>query len=491
MTPTDQLMITNARVPGTGDLVDVLVHGATVSAISEAGQRLHSGEEIHDAAGRYLLPGLWDNHVHFAQWVIQQRRMDLTQTSSADEVLALVRQAAPAMAGAPLVAYGFRDGLWEHPPTLRALDEVTDGVPAVLISADLHCAWINTAAQHMLGVSSGADGLVREDAWFPALEMLQNPAELTSDQYRRVAEQAARRGVVGVVDFENTDNIAQWPQRVAEGVDALRVEVSVWPDRLDEAVARGVRTGDLLDPAGLVTMGPLKVIADGSLNTRTAWCWEPYPGLAAGHPHRCGMEVVPLHQLQELMRTASTAGIRPAIHAIGDRANTTVLDAFETLGVTGAVEHAQLLRTQDIPRFATLGLTASVQPEHAMDDRDIAEAYWAGRTGRAFALKSLMDAGAELRLGSDAPVAPLDPWLAISSAVERTRDRRSTWHPEQRIPIREALAASARGRSEVSAGDPADLMLVEEDPYTCGQDGLRGMAVAATMLGGRFTWYDL
>ena len=133
---------------------------------------------------------------------------------------------------------------------------------------------------------------------------------------------------------------------------------------------------------------------------------------------------------------------------------------------------------------------ASVQPEHALDDRDVADRYWAGRTGRAFPFRSLLDAGAVLNFGSDAPVAPLDPWLAIGAAVHRTRDERPSWHPEQEITIAEALAASmspVRRGSDLRVGDPADLIVLDGDPFTAEPGALRTMPVAATMLAGDWT----
>ena len=155
---------------------------------------------------------------------------------------------------------------------------------------------------------------------------------------------------------------------------------------------------------------------------------------------------------------------------------------------SGSIEHAQLLRRDDIARFAELGVLASVQPEHAMDDRDVADRYWAGRTDRAFMLAELSAAGVELALGSDAPVAPLDPWVAISAAVGRTRDGREPWHPEQAIEARAALAASTGGHgADVLAGGSADLAIVELDPFGASADELRNMPVAATLLAGRFT----
>jgi predicted amidohydrolase YtcJ len=171
------------------------------------------------------------------------------------------------------------------------------------------------------------------------------------------------------------------------------------------------------------------------------------------------------------------------VHAIGDHANSLALDAFAEIGMGGRIEHAQLLAERDFPRFAELGVVASVQPDHAMDDRDVAEHHWAGRTGRAFATRSLLDAGAQLAMGSDAPVSPLDPWTTMAAAVNRTRGGREPWHPEQRISIAEALAASTR--TSVAVGELADLVITEVDPLAV--DDPRGMTVSATLLGGGFT----
>lgn len=261
-----------------------------------------------------------------------------------------------------------------------------------------------------------------------------------------------------------------------------RVEAGIYPGHLDRALAEGLRTGAALPGGdGLVTVGPLKVLIDGSLNTRTACCAEPYPDGSD-----VGLTVAP-DELLALLRRATAAGFVPAVHAIGDRAVTTALDTFEALGAGGRIEHAQLVADADLPRFASLGVTASVQPEHAMDDRGVADVHWAGRTGRAFALRSLLDAGARLALGSDAPVSPLDPWRDIAAAVGRVRDGLPPWHPEQRIPVAEALTASARGQDRVRAGGRADLVAVDVDPWSAGPERLREMPVALTVLGGRAT----
>jgi predicted amidohydrolase YtcJ len=222
---------------------------------------------------------------------------------------------------------------------------------------------------------------------------------------------------------------------------------------------------------------------DGSLNTRTAYCHHHYPGSDYD-----GELLEPLDELLPLLRKAVDAGIGLALHAIGDRANTLALDAFQALGVGGRIEHAQLLDPADVPRFAELGVVAGIQPSHQPDDRDAADRHWAGRTGRAYAFRALHDAGATLELGSDAPVAPLDPWDAIASAVTRTDDDRPGWHLEQALPLEVAVASSTGGRgTTVEVGDPADLVLTGRDLTGLPPSELRDLPIHATLLGGAFT----
>jgi predicted amidohydrolase YtcJ len=289
--------------------------------------------------------------------------------------------------------------------------------------------------------------------------------------------------VVGVVDLEMRWNVGDWTRRVSRGITELRVDTGVYRDHLDRALSEGLRTGAELDGGdGLLRMGPLKVLIDGSLNTRTAYCEHPY-GDGAGR----GVLTVEPAELDALLARAAAGGIRSTVHAIGDAAATIALDALARVG-GGRIEHAQLVAEADLPRFARLGVTASVQPAHALDDREVAERYWPGRTGRAFALRSLLDSGATVVLGSDAPVAPLDPWTAIAAAVSRAKPGEEPWHPEQRVSAEEALIASTRTRRLVPrAGDAADVVVVERDPVSADADALRTMPVAATFLGGRLT----
>lgn len=484
-----ELLIRGAVLAGRDAPADLLLRDGTIAGIAPAG-RLTTRADALDADGRFVAPAFWDAHVHFTQWVVRRQRVDLAPAASAAEAVAIMREALPVRDDAVLVGYGFRDGLWSDAPTRAALDAIAPDRPVVLISGDLHCGWLNGAAGRRFGVDVPEDGVLRETEWIGTLDLIDAVGLPPVSAYRETAEAAAARGVVGIVEFENADSTRAWPRRIAEGVTALRVETSVWPDRLDDAIARGLRTGDPLDATGLATMGRLKIVVDGSLNTRTAYCFDPYPGIAADHPHPCGVLSVAPEEVEGLVARARDAGIAPAVHAIGDRANAAVLDVFERLGIAGTIEHAQLVARDDFERFGRLGLVASVQPEHAMDDRDVADRYWAGRTDRSFAFASLHASGATLALGSDAPVAPLDPWISLAAAVSRRRDGRDAWHPDERLPLDVALASSTRG-ARVAVGAPADLVVLDEDPAGIDQEALRTTPVAATLLGGRPTWNTL
>ncbi len=476
------LILRRARLAAGAEPVDLLLRDGVIAAIAP---RLEDAAEAVDLDGRHVVPGLWDAHVHLNQWALALRRFEVGAAESAAEAAAIAATyRARAEEGQTLVGYGFRDGLWPDAPSRELLDAATGAHPVVLVSGDLHAAWANSAACARYGLTTPT-GLVRETEAFALVRELDAVDDAVLDRWAgEAALTAAARGVVGVVDMEMRWSRDAWLRRIAGGQRSLRVDAAVYPQDIARATALRLPSGALVEGGeGLLAVGPAKIITDGSLNTRTAYCADPYAGLDAD-PH--GVLTVPHDDLVDHLRLAQRAGLRPAVHAIGDRANTLALDAFEAVGVGGSIEHAQLLADDDVPRFAALGVVASVQPEHAMDDRDVAEHYWPGRTERAFALRALLDAGAELVLGSDAPVAPLDPWVAMDAAVTRSRDGRGAWHGEQAIARAEALAASVR--SSVAVGERADLAVLDAafDAHP-----LRTMPVAATLLGGRFTHRSL
>ncbi|NYJ75097.1 amidohydrolase family protein [Allobranchiibius huperziae] len=444
-----------------------------------------------DAGGRWLTPGLWDHHVHMTQWAHTLSRLDVSASACPDDVVRIVRahDRASGDRHSSIVGFGYRSAGWPAAPTVRELDEAVPDRPVVLISGDAHNGWLNSTALRLLDLPL-RDTPISENAWFdvfPLLAALPGAEPDPVQAYRAVLRNAASKGVVGITDMEFESSVATWGRMVPLGLDTLRVRASTYLYGLDTTIAAGLRTGDAVPGgAGMATMGPLKIIADGSLGTMTALCCAPY----AGHATRGTCNVSPEELLQAL-RTARAHGLDAAVHAIGDAAATMVLDAFRDSGIRGSIEHAQLLDPTDITRMAALGVRASVQPAQLYDDRDLSDQLWPGCADRSFMLRSMVDAGVQLRMGSDAPVAPLDPWLAMAAAVHRSADTRGPWGAAQAITPAEALAASTDGQRTVAVGSPADLVLVDADPLAAAGDSavaghaLRTMGVAATLVGGR------
>lgn len=496
--PVPSHLIRNARLvplaPGEDapdQPLDVLVEDGTVTAVG-AGLDRPGGVEETDAAGRWLAPGLWDQHVHLAQWTLASQRLDLAGARSPEDATRMVAERIAEWPDHPVIGWGHRSGGWDRDVTVSELDAVSGDTAVVLISGDGHHAWLNTTALMHLAMPV-RDSVVREAEWFAAyarLSTLVGDDGTSPEAYRRTLEHAAAMGVVGIVDFEFSGGAKEWAERWAAGADLLRIRMATYADTLDDVIAAGLRTGDTLPGCDArATMGPLKIISDGSLNTRTAWCCEPY---ADAHrlEYPAGQPNLSTDELRGLLERAHANGLEVATHAIGDAAVGAALDAYARTAARGSIEHAQMARREDIRRMADLGVRASIQPAHLLDDRDLTEKIWGARSERCFAFRWMLDDGVELAMGSDAPVSPLDPWLAMAAAVHRSADERGPWHGEQALTAREALAASVDGRPMVGAGSRGDLVLLDRDPLAAGEDlaatgrALREMPVALTLVDG-------
>lgn len=475
--------ITEVRIVGApnAEAVDVSLEGGAITAMTPAGEQPPAGEVLA-GDGAYLSPGLWDAHVHFGQWAATFTRLDLSGASDARACARLLAEEAgsnPPPRGGAVIGMSYRGALWDPAPTTSLLDEVTGEVPVIAISADYHSSWLNSAAQRLFDLPWREEP-VQETEWFDLLPRIDAlPAADPDAGLRAALADAASRGVVGITDVDFAPNFDTWPERVARGLNALHVRAGFYAGDLETVIARGFATGDELTAGGQVRLGPLKIISDGSLNTKTAYCFDPYPG--GSH----GVLSVPRDELERLARRAHEHGIALAIHAIGDHANAIALDVFAATGATGSIEHAQLIRRSDIHRMAELGITASIQPAHLLDDREVAHELWPGKTPYQFT--TLSKAGVTLALGSDAPVAPLDPWLAIAAAVGRGEP---AWQPAERMSPASALFSSVAGAGRPRVGSPADLALLAADPLAPGitAGALREMSVRATLRAGEVTF---
>ena len=502
-----------AAPPPPPEPVDVRIEAGRVV---EMGRGLSApGVRVLQADGSFLVPGLWDAHAHLDMEAARSARIDTLATRSAEEALELVtRSLRDLPAGsrpATIQGFGHRLSNWPRVPTVAELDAVTGDIPTLLISGDVHSGWLNSAALRIFGLpqASAQDpgAPMKEDPWFALLERLDEvpgTRELRESGYRQVLADMLARGITGVVDMSWSEDPDDWPRRLqtmaAQGVlpEVLpRIRVAVYRDKLEYWIARGLRTGTELagsphlpDGSPVLVQGPLKVIADGSMGSGSAHMCEPYPA-ELGLEHACGVVNIDRAELTDLMARAGRQGYEMAIHAIGDAAVDDVAAAFALSGAAGRLEHAQLLPADalDEPDGALrhlvgCGVELSVQPAHLIDDWAAVSRVWPGLEGRTYAFADMVAGGALLQLGSDAPVAPLDPWLAMAAAVGRKTPDGSVWSPDQRLTAEEALAASVNGAGPVAVGCQADLVLLAEDPLRLGAEDLAQVRPTATIVAG-------
>jgi predicted amidohydrolase YtcJ len=306
------------------------------------------------------------------------------------------------------------------------------------------------------------------------------------DAMRAGIRLALSRGVTSVHDKDGWLGDLRLFQRLRdEGMLGLRVWQSLPHEFLDALEALDFRAG-LGDD--WLRAGYLKAFMDGTLGSQTARMLDG-----------SGVEITSREELEEIVRRGARVGWPVAVHAIGDRANRDALDAFETTrdlwapkGLRPRIEHAQCLAAEDLPRFAKLGVAASVQFSHAPSDRDLADRNWADKADGAYAFRSLIESGAVVANGSDAPIEELDPLAGIRAGVLRSIDARPAWHPEQAVTVEQALAATCvtpawlcgdeRRRGKLLPGYLADLVVLSTDPV----EDLAACEVVATMVGGRW-----
>jgi predicted amidohydrolase YtcJ len=490
----------------------------TARALAIAGDRISGGVGVHETAlaspevvdlgGRCVVPGFTDSHVHYPTWALAQREVKLEGTRTLAEALDRIAAAVPSVAaGGWLRGRGWRAGDWAPPtePTRQALDAVTGDVPAAFLARDSHSLWVNSAALDRargidLAVPGGVvevdaagepTGVLREES---AWQFRDAVIEIADDEYvaamRDGLKRCAARGVTSVHDKDGwIGSLRMWQRLRRETALTLRVWQSLPAELADRLRATHAQSG-LGDD--FLRFGYLKAFMDGTLGSGTAL-------MADGS----GVRITSRDELVEIIRAGVRARTPLGVHAIGDQANRDALDAFEAtrgewapLGLRHRIEHAQILLPGDAERFARIGVAVSCQFSHAPSDRDLAERAWPGATHRAYAWRTLLDGGALLCNGSDAPIEELDPWAGIVAGVLRTLDGRPAWHPEQAVTVGEAFAATCvnpawltgdeRRRGKLLPGYLADLVVLDRDPFAIEPAELPDVQVVATMVGGRW-----
>jgi predicted amidohydrolase YtcJ len=527
--PAADLIIRHARIwtvnPAQPQAEAVAVLNGRIAAVgSDAAILLWRGPQtkVVDAGGHRLLPGFDDAHVHFSDGGLALTAVQLNDATSLQE---FVKRIGAYAAQQPKGEW-IRSGNWDETkwspaglPTRQDIDAVTPDNPVSLDRYDGHMILVNSKVLIIAGITAKTPDppgglIVRDAAGEPtgalkdaAIELVEKVAPPPSPAQRRRAIEnalhwAARLGVTSVQDMSlDYGDLSVYSQLLREGKLSVRLYGAPLIAKVEDQAQLGI--GHAFGGASL-RIGALKMFADGSLGSRTAYFHEPY----SDEPGNRGLlfsDMLPLERAGQRLLRADAANLQVCTHAIGDAAISAVLDLYENVEKTDGprdrrwrIEHAQHMAPGDFARFAQLQVIASVQPYQAIDDGRWAEIRIGHeRAARMHAYRTFLDHGVRLAFGTDWPVVTLDPLLTLYAATTRaTLDGKHPqgWFPEQKLSIQEAIAAYTLGsayaefqeheKGSIEPGKLADFVLLSQDVLAIAPAAIRDTHVLKTWLGG-------
>ncbi|MER5855832.1 amidohydrolase [Streptomyces sp900105245] len=512
----------------------VAVTGDRITAVGRAEVRELAGPrtEVVDLAGRLLLPGFQDAHVHPVPAGLELSRCDLSGATTAEDTVAAVRAYADAhperkwILGGGWSMEAFAGGI----PTKELLDAVVPDRPVYLPNRDHHGAWVNSRALELAGIDrhtpDPADGRIERDASGEPGGTLQEgamqlvgrltPAATPADRLAALLHAQRHLHALGITawqdaligDFLGMDDPAEAYRTAArEGTLTARVRGALWWDRergaeqIPELVARR----DALSQ-GRFRAGTVKLMLDGVAENHTAALLDPYLDRCGCATANRGKSFIDPERLPAFVAELDALGFQCHFHALGDRAVRDALDAVEAARAANGpsdtrphLAHLQVVHPDDVPRSARLGATANIQPlwaahEPQMDELTI-PFLGPERTAWQYPFAALLRSGARLAAGSDWPVSSPDPLQGVHVAVNRVEPggSRPVFLPDERLALADALTAYTAGSAyvnhlddtgRVAAGALADLVVLDRDPFAGPPEAIAETAVALTYVGG-------
>ncbi len=487
---SERMAIIGKIYRGMGRLIDrgfVEIHGERIVRVGRVdylddfrGQKIEFGRGL-------ILPGFVDSHIHLCAFALSLTRIDLSIAQSLEDALDMIKaRAAELGKGKWVLGRGWDKQRWglERFPDRWVLDRVTPLNPVALDSHDGHLLWVNSLALREAGLLENLPkiegGEIEIDAkGFPTGILKEKAVTVV----KKVIGTEDEDFLIGAID-------AASKKLVSMGITFVHtIESQEYQRILDLAIQQGAipfelyRMQEVASPDDLLSLSPrarcVKIYADGALGSQTASMFEPY----CGQPHNRGIIATSKDEIRLIALKAAARGLGVAVHAIGDRANSDVLDAFaevrkEFPQALLRIEHAQILRDCDFRRFAELGVIASMQPIHVVSDMDIATRYWGERCRTSYAWRSLKDAGVTISFGSDAPIESPDPIKGLHAALRRSKQEGKgmpSWYPEQCLSLAEAIDAYTMGGAiacgmsasigSIDPGKKANLIAVSEDLF--------------------------
>lgn len=508
----ESIAIDHGRIVAVGGGDEIL------SAFSKA--------ERFDVEKHAIIPGLTDAHIHLEEYALSIQKVDCETATRSECLRRVAERVSSTPPGDWILGHGWNQNNWEDGyGTAALLDAIAPNHPVYLTHKSLHSAWANSAALRRAGITHDTpdpaggrigrlpngepDGILFESATNLLEAVLPEPSlEQVIKAIGYSIPILNSMGLTGIHDFDGQRCFAALQILHLEHALKLRGIKSIPLENLSHAVELGLRTGFGDDR---LRIGSVKMFADGALGPHTAAMLQPYDDESAN----MGILMMDGDTFFEHGRMAVENGISLAVHAIGDRANREILIGYAKLrayernlppNITNTfrhrIEHVQVVHPDDLPRFSQLKLIASMQPIHATSDMHMADRFWGSRSEYAYAWRSLLDHQVPLVFGSDAPVESPNPFWGIHAAVTRQRADGSPspqgWYPRQRLRVEEAIrgytigAAFASGMEDdlakLAPGYLADLLVLDENPYSCEPDALLNIKPLATMVEGEWVY---
>ncbi len=523
---TADLIVVNAKVhtmdsaKRTAEAFAVMGNKIVAVGTNDEIKKLANAEtKTIDAQGKVVIPGFNDAHVHFLEGGYQLSSVDLRDAKSPEEFVKRIKEFAAKLPKGRWIL----GGKWDHEnwtpnnlPTAAMIDAVTPDNPVFIDRLDGHMALANSAAMKLAGVDKNTKDVaggeivrdkdgnptgVFKDAAMNYLGKVIPPFtfEQKLEQAQSATEYAASLGVTSVQDMSAGTDVGVYQELARQGKLKTRIygcsplsDYSRW----EKTGVRHAFGNDWL------RVGCLKGYSDGSLGSTTAWFFAPY----LDAPTTSGLASDEIPKMLENVRNADRADLQVNVHAIGDKANDTILSDYEKIATeNGAkdrrfrIEHAQHLRLEDIKRFGSLKVVASMQPFHLADDgRWAHKRLDAPRLKGTYAFRTILDTGGKLAFGTDWAVAPLNPLFGVHAAVTRqTLDGKNPngWIPEQKISVEETIRAYTLGsafaefqenaKGSISIGKLADFVILSDDIFTMNPNNINKVKILKTIVDGK------
>ncbi len=529
-----RIVTLDARVPEAQALAARDGRIVAIGTNADVQRHVGTGTQVIDLDGQFAMPGFIEGHGHFTGIGNAKLGLELLNTTSWEQIVQMVADAvAKARPGQWIVGRGWHQEKWtstpqpnvEGFPLKASLDRVSPDNPVILTHASGHASFANSKALELSGVTAGtpnpnggeilhdasgeptglmretASGLIRRGAGEPE----PTPEEAEARE-RRVLELADREVIAkGITSFQDAGSSFGTVNRIKEAIDAGRMNVRLWVmirGGNADSLARGRVIGYGND---MLTVRAIKITADGALGSRGAWLLQPY----SDKPDSTGLATTPIDRVAAQAQVALDAGYQVCVHAIGDRANREVLNVYEEIfrknnrngrDLRWRIEHAQHIHRDDIPRFGELNVIAAMQGVHATSDAPWIEPRLGAERAEegAYVWQKLMQSGAVVTNGTDAPVEDVDPLASYYATVTRRTNTGMVFYGDQVMSRIEALKSYTINnayaafeedlKGSLAIGKLADVTVLTRDITTVPAEEIKQAKVAYTIVGGRVVY---